>query len=485
MTPRPFIAPPALAVAVLTAATLVAAGCGDDDDHGADGHEHEHTHDGGADGSGSDGLGTVTHTVFLTEGNTLLAFDVASGTPRPGTITNVPGPTDMQALASGHVLVNLTDSGQVLVVDGVSFREVARVATSSMGATRPVHSFVSPAIGGKQYWVANNDGAGTAATNSVVFIDVVPGSATFLRAVGELGLGIGHHKNAFSPEKARVSITNIADCSNVLQVIDYSDATRPTLVKKWSAAELDPLRDCAMQGASPHGGVAAANGHGYHNLTGWGVIAAVDQIADPPTVKLLETNGNGAGYSKAAKDGRHVFTLQRTPREGDATRPGVDCQIGQLVAIDSSSDTVVSQTPILLGGAGCTSKLPAYASLAGPDHMKITGDGKTMFITSQAAPPTGSIDPAYSDQLLVFDLAAPGMPLQKASITIGKHSGHRAMTLSGDDKVLFVVNASDKTVSQVDVAGLTVTRTITLTDVPRQLATFGSTEGPSAQTGPR
>ena len=173
-----------------------------------------------------------------------------------------------------------------------------------------------------------------------MFIDIVPGSPTFLKAVGEIALGIGHHKNAWSQGKARVSVSNIADCDNVMQVIDYSDATQPVLVKKWSAAELDPARTCAPAWAPrPTAAAAAANGHGYHNLTGWGAILAVDQDADPPTFKLLPTKGNGGGYTKAGKDGRYVYSLQRTPREGDTARPGSDCQIGQLVVIDSTTDS--------------------------------------------------------------------------------------------------------------------------------------------------
>lgn len=458
------------------AAALVGAGCGD--------HDDDHDHDAGTVGAG-DGDATVAQTLFATEGQTIVAFDISTGSAHAGAIANVKGPVDMQALESGHVLVNLTDNNEVLILDARKFREVIRIPSSGMGATRPVHSFVTPKIAGKQYWVANNDGSGTAATSSAVFIDIVPGSATFLKPVGEIGLGVGHHKDAWSPGETRVSISNIADCSNVLQVIDYSDAAKPTLIKKWSAAELDPVRDCATQGASPHGGAAASNGRGYHNLAGWGVIAAIDQTADAPTVKLLPTKGNGAGYTKAGKDGRYVYSLQRTPRQGDATRPGADCQIGQLVAVDSTTDNIAAEIPILLTGSNCTAKLPAYATAAGPDHSKISADGKTLFITTQAAPPVGSTDVAYSDQLVVFDLSNPAIPAQKTSISVGKHSGHRAMTLSGDGKILFVVNNGDKTISQIDVPAMSVTRTITLMGSPSQMATWGSEQGPSVQTGPR
>jgi hypothetical protein len=467
---------------VLALASL--ASCEDDDGPAADAGTPADSSP--ATDSGEAGSTTVAHTLFATEGQTLVSFDVATGSSRAGTITNLKGPTDLQVTDDGQVLVNLTDNNEILVVDGRSFREVGRIASSGLGATRPVHAFITPKIAGKQYWAANNDGApGAAATNSVVFIDLVPGSATYLKKVGEIGLGIGHHKDAWSQGKARVSISNIADCGNVVQVIDYSNVAQPVLVKKWSAAEIDPARDCATGGAAPHGAAAAANGHGFHNLTGWGALLAVDQDADVPTVKLLPTRGTGAGYTRAGRDGRYVYSLQRTPREGDATRPGADCQIGQLVVVDSNTDTVAAEVPILLTGAACTSKLPAYATQAGPDHLSISKDGKVMFIATQAAAPMGGSDPAYSDQLVVFDLANPAAPVQGPSVTVGKHSGHRGLTISGDDKVLFVVNGLDKTVSQVDVAGRTVVRTISLRDTPSQVATWGSAEGPSIQTGPR
>jgi hypothetical protein len=439
---------------------------------------------GGGAPDGSAPMGTVAHTLFCSEGETLVAVDVASGTARAGALADVVGPTDMQVTDSGHVVVNLTGKNQVLVASPSPLRELARVSSSSTGASRPVHGFLTPKIAGKQHWVANNDGEpGVAASNSMLLVDVTPGSATFLKAVGEIGLGIGHHKNAFSPGKARVSVSNIGDCDTVLQVIDYSTASAPRLVKRWSAAELDPMRDCSMSRPTPHGAAAAANGKGYHNLTGWGVILSVDQDQDSPTFKLLPTTGNGAGYTKAGKDGRHVYTLQRTPREGDAARPGADCQIGQLVVIDSQADAVVKQVPLLYTGPGCTSKLPATATRVGPDHLQLSNDGKTLFITSQGEPPAMTTETHYSDQQLVVDLSDPAAPVQKPSITVGKHSGHRSSRVSGDGKLLFVVNKNDSTISQIEIATSTV-KTISLRGAPAQIATYGSAEGPSAQTGP-
>lgn len=481
LTSRPSVTLSTLSIASLL---LFAAACGED------GHDHQHSHDTPVDGGVAGDAGTadaqvVAHALFATEGETLIAFDVATGAARPATLANVKGPTDLQATDTGHLLVNLTATNEILVVDARTFREVARIKASDTGATRPVHAYVTPEVGGKRYWVANNDGEpGMAATNSLRFVDLTPGSATFLQAVGEIPLGLGHHKDAWSGKKARVSVSNIADCANVAQVIDYSDASKPRLVKKWSAADLDPTRDCMKTGAGPHGGAGAENGHAYHNLTGWGAILAIDQDKDDPTFKLLPTKGVGGGYTKAGKDGRWVYSLQRSPREGDATRPGVDCQIGNLVVIDSQSDSVATEVPILLEGTDCKDKLPAWATLVGPDNLVLAKDGKRLFVATQAEAPMGSTNPAYSDREVVFDLTDPAKPAQLASIKVGKHAGHRAHRVSGDGQWLFVVNGEDNTISQVKIADLTVTRTIPLKGKPAQLATWGSAEGPSAQVGP-
>ncbi len=423
--------------------------------------------------AGADAAGTSAATgeiLFVVEREQLVAFDLSTGKGRPGAIANVRGATDMRALPGGPLVVNLTDANEILFVDPVGFRELARVRASSRGATRPVHGYVTPAIGGRQLWAANNDGDGTAATNSLVLVDVVPTSGTYLKAVGEIALGVGHHKNAWSPSKARVSVSNIADCGAVVQVIDYADPAAPRLVKSWSAAELDPARPCTpMQGVAPHGAAAAANGRGYHALTGWGAILSVDQDADAPTFKLLPTKGSGAGYTRAGQDGRYVYSLQRTPREGDEARPGVDCQIGQLVVVDATADAISAEVPILLDGPACAAKLAAPVRLAGPDHVAITPDGKTMLVTTQATAPMGSADPAWSDRLVVFDLTDPARPAQRASIVVGKHGGHRALALSPDGRAAAVANGVDKSVSHVDVAAGGVVRTIALQDAPRQL----------------
>ena len=130
--------------------------------------------------SGEAGSTTVAHTLFATEGETLVSFDVATGSSpgrrhrqrqgahRPAGHRRRPraGEPDRQQRDAGGRRPQLPGGARInSLVD--------------LGATRPVHSFITPKIAGKQFWAANNDGApGMAATNSVVFIDLVPGSAT-------------------------------------------------------------------------------------------------------------------------------------------------------------------------------------------------------------------------------------------------------------------------------------------------------------------
>ncbi len=459
---------------VLAAGILAAAGCGGDP--APDGPDPRPA--------------AGAHTLFVAyaEG-TLNSYDIATGQERPGSLTNVKGATEMQALADGTVIVNLTTSNEIVVFDGATMQAKSRVASSATGGTTPVHSYVTPAVAGKTYWVTNNDGTvPMLATNTLRFLDLTPGSSTYLRPVGEVTLpGMGHHKNAFSVERARVSVSNIADCNSAVAVIDYSNVANPTVVKSFSASEMDPSlgAGCASKGAVPHGGAFARAGkRGYHNLTGWGKILSVAQDEDPPTLKLLDTNGSGSGYAKAGKDGRYVYSLQNRPREGDVARPGVDCQIGQLVVIDGMQDSVVKQLPLLYMDASCREKLVGTeAATVAPEQMKISADGKTIYVASQGTPPAGSLDQRYSNQLQVIDVSDPANPVQRPSIAIGRHSGHRAMAITGDGRYLYVANGSDSTVSELEISTNKV-KTLTTKGKPTSLATWGSAEGPSDQTGP-
>src|SRR5687767_11043919 len=93
------------------------------------------------------------HTLFVAHAGTLVSYDLDTGKALPGTIPSVDGPTDIQALHNGHLLVNLTDRNEVLALDGATMLELARIPASNAGAVRPVHSYLTPERDGKQYWV--------------------------------------------------------------------------------------------------------------------------------------------------------------------------------------------------------------------------------------------------------------------------------------------------------------------------------------------
>jgi len=436
--------------------------------------------------------GTLPQTLFVASESAIASYEIATGIERPGTLTGVSKAVNMQVLDEGTVLVNLEGSNQILALDSKTMVEKARIASSADTGTRPVHSFITPKHNGKQYWVALNDGDGTLPTNRARFIDVNPTSSTYLTAVGEVALGTGHHKAAFSHTRERAVISNIADCDAVVTVFDYSDVANIQVVASWSAAQLgwdgsSPDRTCspnfipATSGpVSPHGcATAKESGKIYCNLTSSGEIVAIDVNAEVPGLEQLATNGTGSGYTYAHPDGRYIYSVQETPREGSG---GVPCQSGQLVVVDATTDTVVNQIPLKYKGPDCTTALSGTdEDNAEPGHILITRDKQTMYVGLAGAFGQAS---ARVRQQLVLSLTAPEAPVQQASITVGASTGHHEDTISGDGKFLFVANNVDNTVTQIDVSTNTVIRTLPVRNGPRSVATFGTLEGPSYQTGP-
>lgn len=436
---------------------------------------------------------TLAQTLFVGHDGTLNSYDLSTGKERPGAVQNVASPTDLQALADGTVMVNLTGRNEILAVDGRTLLESARLPSSTQGGTRPVHSYISPLRNGKSYWLALNDGMGSLpATSSARFISLTAGSS-YLQPAGEVSLGVGHHKATFSATTERVVISNISDCSNVITVYDYANPANITALRTISARELgwdgssrektcDPTY-AAGAPVSPHGcATSKVSGRAYCNLTSSGGLAVIDIDATPPTFKVIPTSGAGAGYTKAHTSGRYIFSLQDAPREGDPAHPGAKCQIGQLVVLDASSDTIVKELPLLYRGPGCqTSLLGTDEETTEPSHMLLSGDGKTLFVTAAGG---FMVAAARVRQHLVVDVSDPRNPVQKPSIPVGTSNGYHGDALSGDGKFLFVANQLDGTVTEVDTASLSVTRTLTVQAKPSVLCTFGTAEGPSEQTGP-
>jgi hypothetical protein len=451
----------------LTSLIFVAA-CGGDDDH------HHHHHDAATT--------TVAHTLVVAGSGTMVGYDIATGDERPGTVTNVAGPVDLQSLDDGHVIVNLAGSNEILVVDTATMLEVARIPSSAADGISPVHGYLSPDYDGARYWIGLNDGDDTAASNSARIVDVAAGSDTRFEAVGEFPLGIGHHKAAYSATQPRIVVSNISDCDNVLSVYDLSDPSNVTTLATLTAdeASFPGCNPDIFNVPAPHGcATSSASGKAYCSITGSGQIGVVDIDAATPTFTLLDTDGGGGGYTRAHPAGRYIYTMQETPREGDG---GDTCGIGQVVVTDAMTDTIAAQFPVNYTGAACNTALAGTpAESANPDHMFFSHDGDTLFVLTAGG---FGVDTARVDQVLVIDTSSPGAPTQLASITAGESTSHSSGALDGPGGKLYRVDSTDGTITEIDVATRAVTRTLDVMDTPEVVSTFGTDEGPSEQTGP-
>ncbi|HUS63760.1 MAG TPA: hypothetical protein VMZ28_04415, partial [Kofleriaceae bacterium] len=244
----------------------------------------------------------MEHTVFVAREGSLAAFRLGTGEELPDGIDDVEGPFGMQALADGHVLVNLSERDEILVVDGYTMEQVTRIPSSNVRARRPVRSYITP---DRRFWMSLNDGNG----GSAAFVDLRNGSDDRFRLLGEIELGEGHHEAAFSPGSRRVVISNSSDCDDVLSVYDYTDLDDGVRVGMLSAddagldgddpgeGEFDPSF-CDATGARgvaprPSGCAAATNGHAFCTLAGTGDIVAVGLDEEEPTFEVLETGGTG------------------------------------------------------------------------------------------------------------------------------------------------------------------------------------------------
>jgi len=157
----------------------------------------------------------LDHVMLVVGKNEAGIYDVGSGR-EISRIAMTGASLDTMALTNGVALFNNTGGNQVIAVNLKDGKEIARIPASSLGGTRPVHSYLSPVMGGRQFYVVLNDGveantpAGEAPKDSsLTLIDVVPGSATYLKPVGEVRLGRGHHKVAFSNTRARMVVSTM------------------------------------------------------------------------------------------------------------------------------------------------------------------------------------------------------------------------------------------------------------------------------------
>jgi DNA-binding beta-propeller fold protein YncE len=426
----------------------------------------------------------------LTTGAELARFDAKGGS------------SDMVALAGGIVLSNHTAGNAVVLLDVKKRAEIGRIPSSSLGGTRPVHMYLTPALDGKQFVVVLNDGAerrsarSEAPTDStLLLIDATAGSPAFLKAMGETRLGQGHHKVGFSTRWPRFAVSNIADCSDVVSVYDYGNPSDIRLVKKFAAADLGydgstALKTCDEAGKSgvmlsPHGtGSSAASGRVYHFLTGTGQLALFDIDAEAPTVKLLQTSGAGGASVKDMPGGRFMVVPQRGPRELHQKADGAPCQIGQLAVIDAVAEKLAAQLPVFYGEPTCRTSLAGTPQeRAALQYAMPSPDGRTVFVQVGAlyAPPSAA---PSSSVVAVFDLSDPYRPTQLPSIAIGAGEGTRDHAITGDGKLLIVPNSLDNSVSVIDVAKRALVRTFATVAKPHRAVTFGDETGPSKPVGP-
>jgi hypothetical protein len=422
--------------------------------------EHEHGHCG--DGHFDDEC-PFAQTLFVAHEGSLVGYDIASREEHAGAVTDITGPVDLQALEDGTVMVNLTGTNEILAIDGMTMLELARIRSSTASAVRPVHSYVSPERGGRRYWLALNDGEeGELTTNSAVLVDISPNRRTRFEIVGEVGLGIGHHKASFSSTLERFVASNIADCENVISVYFC-----------------DPTFERGLPPA-PHGCTTSSlSGKAYCSVTSSGEIVAVDVDAEPPAFERIASQGRGGGFMLAHPDGRYIYGMQEEPREGG---DGANCQIGQIVVIDAVDDTLVAELPVRYRGPDCDDILSGTAAeTANFAHVHFSQDGETLFVPTSGG---FNVTDARVDQVVVIDTSDPTNPAQLESISVGTHTGHSSSTVSGDGSWLFVVHTVDATVSQIDMASRRLVATFEVGQRPKVVATFGTAEGPSEQTGP-
>src|SRR5262249_26148506 len=150
-----------------------------------------------------DAFGESPQIAAVSGRDQLALYDLANSTElarfdAPG------GSSDLLALGCGLAPSKHNVGNEVVLLDLKRRKESGRLPSSSLGGVRPVHLYLSPAIDGREYAVVLNDGneRGTPKgerpkDSTLLLIDAVQSSPTFLQPLGETRLGIGHHKVGF------------------------------------------------------------------------------------------------------------------------------------------------------------------------------------------------------------------------------------------------------------------------------------------------
>lgn len=435
--------------------------------------------------------------IWIAARDALVGIDMTGAERTRHATPGLPG--DLLATADGLIMLNDRQAQRVLVVDAMTGAERASLPTNRLGGSNGTHAYLTPLLGGRQFHVAVMDGqeartpAGQRPQDSTaMFTDVTPASATRLQAVGEVRLGIGHHKLAFSARLPRFVASNIGDCEVVLGLYDFTDpaAIRRIAAMGPAALGLDGSsaeRRCDASRANgvrpaPHGtATAPLNGLVFHNMNGTGQFVAVDPDAAQPQWQLLSTRGWGGAAIAAHAQGRFLYGSQFAPRVGDARAPGLPCQVGQIAVLDAATPAIAAEVPVLADGPDCTRNLAGTPEAHARTGYAVVPSGSNLLFLplSTLGPPSGR-----AHHVVVFDVSDAARPRQLPSIPVGAHSGHRDLAVSGDGALLIVPNNQDGTISVIDIARRSVAVTLPAPAMPVRIASFSPTRGPSLPTGP-
>jgi DNA-binding beta-propeller fold protein YncE len=409
---------------------------------------------------------TLSHTasaetLWVTGTDKVGAYDVQTG--RELASFDIPGRTaDLHVLPNGHVVLNYRAKGELVLFDTTSRKEMARLPSSRMGGVNPHHGYLLKTSGNLLY-VVGNDGE-NAERDSTLSLFRVVSNAPGLEYAGEIRHGAGHHKIAHFPGEDWISVSNINDCGNVIQVVDIANPAAPKTIRSIGAKDIGydgsgPDKTCDASGKAgrrltPHGAGATGQFH-VHNLNATGQMVVVRRDG---RVFVLQSAGTGGASAVATRDGK-LYMTQFSPRDGSGTSPGKACQIGQLSAI-SSAGTEFEQIPVLKD-KDCTEK-PSGARLG---YVSMMPDGQTMLLPLA----TLGNDAVPVALLARFKVGANGVE-QLSSLEIGKNLGHRDHAWSTDGKLFAFPNNKDNSVSIIGAAEGRVVRTIPVVPDPLRVA---------------
>jgi hypothetical protein len=365
-------------------------------------------------------------TLYVARSGTIASFDERTGERLPTTLGDVSDPVGLQPLDDTWMIVASRADGELVLVHAETLAPT-RLRTSRGAATRPGHVVRFP---DSPQLLVLNDGDGTAATSSAMFVGVDP-----FEPLGELALGAGHHSAAFAG--AHVVITSAADCNAMVSIVALDDASSPVTL---AAPSCDPL-------PAPHGCAAAER---VYCATGTGDVLVVDPAA--ASLAEIATAGRGGVATEMHPDGRYAYVLQRAPSERDG---GAACTIGQLAVVDTTTGALVAEPALGYRGADCADTLAGTDEAAVvPAELRFTPDGATAWIALGTDP---GVADARARQVIVVDTSTPADPVQLPSVEVGEGTGPGGGAIAGGH--YYAIDRAAGTITEIDLASR-VTRTI-------------------------